>query len=503
MENNNEKKQEVSKTKKKEKKPKNRFSVGVGSIVVMLITLAVEALFTVMLMTLNILPFMYLAILIAVLVLVDLGLFFMVRKSRKESSKRLAATIIMVLVAIVMIMGCFYMLNTFDTFKKISSDGRQLEKFHVVVLADSKYEAIEDIEGQEVYALDTQSKTYAEAKERLLTKVEVKYMTAANVTAAGHQLIDKDGKTHDKIILVSDSNYEMLCENNKGFRKNTKFLYTISVASKTNDFAKRIDVTEDPFNIYISGVDTRGSIEDVCRSDVNMIVTVNPETRQVLLTSMPRDSYVELASVGMMDKLTHTGIYGIEETIATVENWLDVEINYYYRVNFKMLVDLIDALGGVTVDIPKGFESTYWDYSFKTGENQLDGKAALAFVRERKTFEDEDEERIKNQQRVMKAILKKATNSKVILTNYTDLLNAVEGSMQTNMSNKDITAIVKMQLKDMDTGWTIKSIAVDGKDAELGTYSMGPGKPLFVSVPKEKSVEEVKKRIHEVMYPVE
>ena len=116
---------------------------------------------------------------------------------------------------------------------------------------------------------------------------------------------------------------------------------------------------------------------------------------------------------------------------------------------------------------------------------------------------DEDEERIRNQQRVMKAIIKKATNSKVILTNYTDILNSVEGSMQTNMSNKDITSIVKMQLKDMKTGWTIKSIAVDGDDAELGTYSMGPGRPLFVSVPKEKSVENVKKRIHEVMYPAE
>ena len=234
-----------------------------------------------------------------------------------------------------------------------------------------------------------------------------------------------------------------------------------------------------------------------------MIVTVNPETRQILLTSMPRDSYVELASVGMMDKLTHTGIYGIEETLDTVENWLGVEINYYFRVNFVMLVDLVDAIGGITVDIPKAFDSTYWNYSYKAGENQMGGKKALAFVRERKALEDEDEDRIKNQQRVLKAIIKKATNSKVILTNYAEILNAVEENMQTNMSNKEITSLVKMQLKDMDMGWTIQSIAVDGTDAELGTYSMGPGRPLFVSVPKEESVEAVKKKIHEVMYPVE
>lgn len=491
MENNN------------EKKVKKKFQLGIGSIVVIAITLAVEAAFVGMLITLNIIPFMYLAILIAVLVLIDLGLFFMIRRSKKGSAKRLGTTIIMILIMIAMSMGCFYMLNTFDTFKKISSDGRELEKFHVVVISDSKYEAIEDIEGKDVYAIDTQSKMYDEAKEKLVTKADVKFKTAANAVAAGEKLIDEKGKKHDEIVFLSNGNYDMLCDEIDGFRRNTKKIYTISVASKSNDFAKRIDVTEDPFNIYISGVDTRGEIEDVSRSDVNMIVTVNPETRNILITSMPRDSYVELASVGMMDKLTHTGIYGIEETIATVENWLDVEINYYYRVNFKMLVKLVDAIDGITVDIPKGFESTYWDYTFKTGENQLDGKAALAFVRERKTFEDEDEERIKNQQRVLKAILKKATNSEVILTNYTDLLNAVEDCMQTNMSNKDITSIVKMQLKDMKTGWTIKTIAVDGDDDELGTYSMGPGRPLFVSVPKEKSVEEVKKKIHEVMYPVE
>lgn len=485
------------------KKTKKKAKLGPAMIIVMLITVAMEAAFVGMLVTLNILPFTYLAILIAILALIDLGLFIMARRGKKGSTKRLGSTILMIIIMIVMSVGCFYMLNTFDTFKKISSDGRQLEKYHVVVLSDSKYEAIEDIEGKEVYAIDTKSKMYDEAKEKLVTKANVTFKTAANTVAAGEKLIDDKGKKHDEIVFFSNGNYDIACDEIDGFKKNTKKLYTISVASKSNDFAKRIDVTEDPFNIYISGVDTRGEIEDVCRSDVNMIVTVNPETRNVLITSMPRDSYVELASVGMMDKLTHTGIYGIEETIATVENWLDVEINYYYRVNFKMLVKLVDAMDGITVDIPKAFESTYWDYSFEKGENQLDGKAALAFVRERKTFKDEDEERIRNQQRVLKAILKKATNSEVILTNYADLLNSVEGCMQTNMSNKDITSIVKMQLKDMKTGWTIKTISIDGDDAELGTYSMGPGKPLFVSVPKEKSVEEVKKKIHEVMYPVE
>lgn len=484
------------------KKQKRKTPLGAAMIIVLSITIAVEAAFAGMLIMLNILPFMYIAAIIAVLILIDLGVFLMIRISKKGSTKRLTSTIIMMFILIVMFLGCSYLLNTLDTFSKISSDGRQMEDYHVIVLAESKYEVVENIEGQAVYAVESGSKMYAEAKERLLTKVDIKYKAVKDTMSAGEKLIDDKGKLHDEIIFISDGSYQVFCEEDKEFKKNTKVIYTVSVAVKTDDFAKRINVTEDPFNIYISGVDTRGDIEDVCRSDVNMIVTVNPETREVLLTSMPRDSYVELHTVGMMDKLTHTGIYGIEETIATVEDWLDVEINYYYRVNFKMLVKLVDALGGVTVDIPKGFKSTYWDYTYKAGENELTGKKALAFVRERKAFKDEDEERIRNQQRVLKAIIKKATNSEVILTNYADLLNAVEGSMQTNMSNKDISSIVKMQLKDMDKKWTIKTVSIDGDGAELGTYSMGPGKPLFVSVPKEKSVEKVKQRIHEVMYPV-
>jgi len=471
-----------------------------GATIVLLIAVIVQLAFVGMLLALNILPFLYVGILIAVMVLINSAIVVMIRRNRKGSNKHLVSIILTVIIMIIVVMGCFYLLNTLDTFNKISSDGRQMEEFHVLVLEESKYVDVSDIEGKEVYAVDTNSKMYTEAKERLLTKVDVVYKTEPDAVSASEHLVDSKDKFHDNIIFLSDANYQMICEDNKVFKKNTKKLYTISVAVKSNDFAKRINVTEDPFNIYISGVDTRGEIEDVCRSDVNMIVTVNPETREILLTSMPRDSYVMLHSFEMMDKLTHSGVYGIDETILTVEDWLGIDINYYFRVNFMMLVDLVDAMGGITVDVPKGFDSTYWNYSYKSGENKMNGKKTLAFVRERKTFEDEDEERIRNQQRVLKAILNKATKSEVILTNYADILDAVEGSMQTNMSNKDITSLVKMQMKDMSP-WTIKTISVDGDDAEKGTYSMGPGRPLFVSIPKEKSVEQVKKKIHEVMYP--
>jgi len=473
-----------------------------GLSAAMLIAILVQELFLFLLMGLDILPAKYAIILIVLLLLINLGVIKLINSTKKGTNQRLIGLIVIVAFVNIMLIGCSYLYNTLDTFSRISADGRQMEHYHVIVSTDSKYEEIEQIEGETVYVVKSSSKMYNEAEQRLLTKVDVTYKKEPDPATVSEHLTDKKNKKKDEIIFISRNNYEMLCEENKEFKKNTKIIYTVSVAVKSDDFAKRINVTEDPFNILISGVDTRGGIEDVCRSDVNMIVTVNPETREILLTSMPRDSYVKLHTYEMMDKLTHSGVYGVEETIMTIEDWLEIDINYYYRVNFVMLVDLVDAIGGVTVESPQAFKSAVSSYTYVKGENELTGKAALYFVRERKAFKKQDEARIANQQRVMKAILKKVTQSEVILTNYTDILDAVEGSMQTNMSNKDITSLVKMQLKDM-SGWTIKTTSVDGDGASKGTYSMGPNRMLFVSVPKEESVKNVKQKIRNVMYPAQ
>ena len=197
---------------------------------------------------------------------------------------------------------------------------------------------------------------------------------------------------------------------------------------------ERTAVTEEPFNVCVTGIDIWGEIDQVSRSDVNMIVTVNPQTRTVMLTSVPRDSYVILHSFGQYDKLTHSGVWGVDETVTTLEDWLDIDIDYYVRVNFSMLVDIVNAIGGIDVYSDYAFKSAIHDCSYKKGWNHLNGKQALYFARERKAFKDQDQQRIKNQQKVMKACLKKVTSSRVLLTNYTKLLDAVDDEMQTDMS---------------------------------------------------------------------
>ena len=264
---------------------------------------------------------------------------------------------------------------------------------------------------------------------------------------------------------------------------------------------ERTAVTEQPFNVCVTGIDIWGEIDQVSRSDVNMIVTVNPSTRTVMLTSVPRDSYVILHSFGQYDKLTHSGVWGVDETVKTLEDWLDIDIDYYVRVNFSMLVDIVNAIGGIDVYSDYAFKSAIHDCSYKKGWNHLNGKQALYFARERKAFKDQDQQRIKNQQKVMKACLKKVTSSRVLLTNYTKLLDAVDDEMETDMSGKEMTSLVKMQLADMDKKWTIKTQSVRGDLTMKGTYTMGMGRDLLVSIPREKSVEKVKRGIDKTYHP--
>jgi len=264
---------------------------------------------------------------------------------------------------------------------------------------------------------------------------------------------------------------------------------------------ERTAVTEEPFNVCVTGIDIWGEIDNVSRSDVNMLGTVNPQTRSVMLTSVPRDSYVILHSFGEYDKLTHSGVWGVDETVTTLEDWLDIDIDYYVRVNFSMLVDIVNAIGGIDVYSDYAFKSAIHDCSYKKGWNHLSGKQALYFARERKAFKDQDQQRIKNQQKVMKACLKKVTSSRVLLTNYTKLLDAVDDEMQTDMSQKEMTSLVKMQLADMDKKWTIKTQSVKGDLTMKGTYTMGMGRDLLVSIPREKSVEKVKIGIDKTYHP--
>lgn len=265
-----------------------------------------------------------------------------------------------------------------------------------------------------------------------------------------------------------------------------------------------LDPSTESFNVYITGIDQwdKEKGEDLERSDVNMIVTVCPQTKKVLLTSIPRDAYVELYHVPEMDKLTHTGIYGVEETIRSVENWLDIDLNYYVKMNFSAVRDVINAMDGIDVNSPVAFHSSLYGYQYKKGWNHLNGKQALFFARERKAFEGKDSLRVENQQLVVKAVIDKLTSSTTLLTKYGDIVGAAGGSLETNMSTDDMQKLVKMQLSDMSS-WDVQTQKIEGEYDMDYVASMAQTQKYQVYKTYPESVASCVDAINAVMNPTE
>ena len=479
------------------KEKTNRGKSGIAyNVIGILYILAVAALVVSVYMV-GVLPMMYFGAIAAVLAVISIPvLIALFGKSKTadgaaKTGKKKFASVVAVLMILVSGAGTYYMASTMDFFGNISKDV-QTHEYYVVVRADSEYELLKDISGKSVGIMKDTDKLYDEAKDELADKVDVKFTETGGFDALAKSLIDEKSEA----VFMNSAFYDMALEEVDGFTKdNTRILYCVEVEAESGRKTGKIDVTKDSFNVYVSGLDTSGSIANVSRSDLNMLMTVNPKTRTILLTSIPRDYYVELASKGAMDKLTHSGIYGIDETTATVGKLLDTNIDYYLKVNFSTVTDLVDELGGITVNSDYAFSTVGFD--FVEGENFLNGKQALAFSRERYSFSDGDNQRIRNQQAVIVGIINKCAGSPSILTNYTGILGAVKDSMQTSMSQKEIKSLVKMQIGDMRK-WTIIRQSVTGDGLMTPVYSM-PNTSVYVMVPDKESVESAKIQIDEVM----
>ena len=278
----------------------------------------------------------------------------------------------------------------------------------------------------------------------------------------------------------------------------------VSIGEETGSYVeeREIDVMTQPFNVYISGIDVYGEITKESRSDVNLIATVNPKTHKILLTTTPRDYYVLIPGVsnGMRDKLTHAGVYGIDTSIATLEHLYKIEIPFYARVNFTSVIDIVDAMGGIDVESEVAFTTSKAAgtvVDIQEGWNHLNGEQALAFVRERKAFVDGDHQRGKNQQILMSALIKKAI-SPMILIQANEMIDGVVGNAETNMSEVQMKSLIEMQLNDLE-GWEIESVAASGDDSGKQYCYSYSGGPLYVCVPDEAQVEDIRNKMQEYL----
>ena len=312
----------------------------------------------------------------------------------------------------------------------------------------------------------------------------------------------------DSIIINESSRSQILdMESYADFDNNTRVVYQTSYKVENTDKANAVsDITSKPFNVLISGSDTRGGFDENGRSDVIMVATVNPKTGTILLTSIPRDYYVTTAcdagdgcQQGALDKITHTGIHGTNTTKRTVEQLLGIEINYTFKVGFDTVTDIVDAVGGVDVNVEPGYECSNFLHapglSVHAGVNHLNGEQALGYARERYAYSEGDRQRTKNQQQVLMGIVDKITSPSIV-QNYSSIMDAMSNTFSTTMSNEEISDLIKYQINN-NPKWKMEQYMVDGTGDTLMCAELGDA--ASVMVPDQSTVKMAKDKINAVL----
>jgi polyisoprenyl-teichoic acid--peptidoglycan teichoic acid transferase len=438
----------------------------------------------------NIVPLKYsIPILLILLVIVFFMVNFLFDRSVKVWIKLILNSISLVFIFIFMYFIIF-MNNTFNFIDLLRNDDN-VEVYYLISLKDSEYDSLESVNDTSIMVFDSGKATVDIALSELNSEVDFEVSINNDLFDTFYNLFN-DGLSS----LLIESSFIDLIEEDSEFYGKTRVIHEIRVDVDSEISFSKVNPSKESFNVYISGIDTYDSLSTVSRSDVNIILTINPITKEILITNIPRDYYVLLRDrPGLKDKLTHAGLYGVNTSIGTIEDLLDIDIHYYVKLNFTSVVDLVDDLGGITVNSKYAFTSSS-KHKFVVGKNKLDGEAALGFVRERYTLPGGDRARGENQQEVIKAIIDKAINPSILLR-YNTILTNLSKSFETNMNSDEIFSLVRMQLND-GKSWNITSANLDGFDGLEYTYSYGREK-LYVMIPNLSTIDEAKNLISKTM----
>ena len=452
-------------------------------------------LFSAFLIKLNVLPLKYLVVAVVLVFIITVFTVPVMISPRGKRGRKIGAAFFSIILIAGFGFGTYYLASTSSFLNRITTAALPTEDYHVILRQEdmplledengrkidySEEELLAEISGTVVGTVMSDDIGYSEAKAILQDKVEIEYSyTKGNIETLS-SLVNREVNA----VFMPADRYEALKNSDgKNLVEQTGVLYTLKIPIEAEDNTSGVNVKKEAFNVYISGTD-----QDGYRSDVNMIATVNPVSHEVLITSIPRDLYVLLPSKNANDKLTHSRIYGLQETIGAVEDALNMDINYYLSVNYASVKGIVDAIGGVDVES----EHEFWTSGmgrlngmhFTVGTNHLNGDAALAFSRERHSFASGDMTRNENQQAVLEAILKKVSSSTTILNSYTDILSAVSGNLETNMSTEDMSTLIREQISSMPS-WKIKKQAIKGEVGLGFCYALGMNASVVYQVEEE------------------
>jgi len=458
--------------------------------IITIILLVMVLIFFGLIFYINIIPILYSLIALVLVMALVLGIALL--NFRKKKILRIIGYSLSIILSFLFLFIEIYLFNTVGFLFNMTDGNYALKNYNVIVLNTSEYKNIKDLKNKNIGISETSiSEELDEAKNKINKKVKVNYEEYEDLDTLVNSLIEENVES----IILEDSEMTLIEEQNKDYYSLFKTIYEVEIKNNIEDLKNAININKESFNIYISGIDTFGSINSSSRSDVNMVVTVNPKAEKILITWIPRDYYVKINESSYKDKLTHAGIYGIDSSIYALEELLDIDINYYVKVNFTSVIEVVDLLDGVTVYNDESFTSQD-GYYYQKGKITLNGEKALSFVRERKNVTGGDLGRGKNQIKVLEALIDKAMSPNII-TKYNSLLKSLDGAFITNMSQSTMFSFIRQELSNRRE-WNIESNTLTGIDSYEYTYSYRNSE-LYVMKPNETSVNDAIKKIKEIM----
>ena len=471
--------------------------------VITIIVIMLSVVFMGLLAMTKMVPTIYMLIIGIVLAVIAAIIWLLVWHTR-YTGRFIGGTVLAVIMIAILAFGGFYINKTRSAISNISGETTEVTQMAVYVKSDDAADSVEATAGYTygiLSSLDRENTDGAVAHLNSEFGTEVQTKEYAGLTELADGILNGEVNA-----MLLNSGYLSVYEDMDGytdFSTKIKEVGTVDVESTIQSAEESAPIEPittanggKVYTIYLSGIDTRGEMTAKSRSDVNIIATVNTDTHEILLVSTPRDYFVPLSiSGGAPDKLTHAGIYGIDVCMDTLGMLYDIDIKYYFRINFGGFVKVIDALGGITVNSDYDFDSkNILGYHFNKGENYVNGEQALIFARERYAFQEGDRQRGKNQMEVIRGVVKKALSPE-ILTSYSSILSSLDGCFGTNITYEEIAQILQQQLTN-GGDWTIVSYSVNGTGATEKPYSMS--QKAYVMVPDYNTVDKAKSLMEKV-----
>src|SRR5574344_221615 len=431
-----------------------------------------------------------------IIVLISGFLTFCLVKLLNSKLKKFFKIIVSFIVFLIIIIEGLLMIFGTKALKFISNltdTGYRVNTYGIYVLKDSSYSSLSYLDGKNIGYLNlSDGDIINDALDKLKNKVSI------GDTLSKDSLTDLySGLDASYVAIVMNVSYEDVFKDEYPDEfDNLRMIDTSDVVTIVNTLKSDKDVTSSPFTIYISGIDTSGEVSSSARSDVNIVLSVNPSTKQILMISTPRDTYVTLGNNGKKDKLTHAGIYGIEDSVSTLEKLYDMDIDYYVRVNFTSFIKIINTLGGVEVDVPADFCESDENRSTKTkdqiclskGVQTLTGEQALALARNRHAFAAGDVARGEHQMLILQAIINKLSDVSSV-SKLSEIIDDMNGRVSTNMSTTSMYKFARMQIKE-DIKWNFTSVSLEGDGGYGKCYSLG-NDSSYVMYPDSSSVSYI------------